>query len=172
MLEKHGPKEWKGVNRFINAQELEEYENGPECRWLKNNKCKFEHKIQPWKTGQTKRQQKKLDQQKLPRKTQHQNRHKNGQDHKQHFQPKGKPVCDNGPSCKFLKEDRCKFAHKESKHQGKHHRQETSTSAHQQGAGTIKLKQCKFGHRCDKGRDYGFLHLPKDFLPLQSGRRN
>ena len=145
MLEKHRPKEWKGVNRLSNAQELKECENGPKCRWLKNNKCKFEHNIQPWKTGQTKSHQKKLNQQKPPKKTQHKNTHQTSHDHKQYFPPKGKPVCDNGPSCKYLKEDRCKFVHKESKHQGKQQRQETSITAHQQGAGTIKLKQCKFG---------------------------
>ena len=65
-------------------------------------------------------------------------------------------------------------------HSKQHNRQQ-----HRQGGGkqprldgqhqheqSRQLKQCKFGDRCDKGMNCGFLHLAKDFLPLQSGRRN
>ena len=35
-----------------------------------------------------------------------------------------------------------------------------------------QLKQCKFGAKCDKGFNCGFLHLAKDFILLKTVRRN
>jgi hypothetical protein len=75
------------------------------------------------------------------------------------MEDKKKPACTNGPSCQFLKQQRCNFFH-------------SQRDAQQQGGRTNQLKQCKFGPNCDKGRNCGFLHLPTDFLPQKGGRRN
>ena len=153
LLQKHRPKKSAEVKSVSsNSQEPEECEN------------------LPWKTVQTRRQKQKSNQQKSPRKQQHSNQQQTSHLQKKQFQRK--PACDNGPSCKFLKEDRCNFFHKEINHQGKQHGHETRSGAQQLGGWIRSLKQCKFGRSCDKGRDCGFLHLPKDFLPPQSGRRN
>ena len=51
--------------------------------------------------------------------------------HKQKQQP-SKEKCTNGPKCKFLKEKRCLFVHKEqnNKHSGKEHRNNPEWSCH------------------------------------------
>ena len=153
LLEKHRPKKTtEKHNQSPKSKELEECENGPSCKWLKLNKCKFEHNEQAWKTVHHKIQKQ-------------QSKQKNT--NVQYQQP-----CRNGPSCKFWKQDRCNFFHKEKKHQGNHQKQEDRSGAQEQGGERSGLKKCKFGRRCDKGRDCGFLHLPSDFLPLSSGRRN
>ena len=154
--------------------EQEKCKNGSSCKWFKENRCLFGHNDQPWKTVKPRRQ-KQIFRNNQPRQQQQGRQQQHGRQQQQVRQQnpqikKGKEDCTNGPACKFMKETRCHFKHKQNKHQTQQHHQ-PSNAQHQSG-GLKQLKQCKFGRSCDKGRDCGFLHLPKDFLPLQSGRRN
>ena len=50
--------------------------------------------------------------------------------------------------------------------------QDTNSSGQKRGVSADQLRPCKFGHRCDRGVNCRFLHLPSDFLPIQGSRRN
>ena len=175
LLAKHRPKTYIGHNSGRDI-ETEECRNGPSCKWLNDGHCNFQHKEQPWKKVQRRKQKQPILQQSQKQQPMQQQKGKHHvrqqQQIKQH-NPRlehEKPACSNGPACKFLKENRCNFYHKQARHQGQHHRQ--PIGARQQSAESIQLRQCKFGSRCNQGRECGFLHLPTDFLPQQSGRRN
>ena len=175
LLDKHRPKNYKKHNSGHDMN-IEECRNGPSCKWLKEGHCNFEHKEQPWKKVQHRRQRQatlQQSQKQQPRQQQQGKQHDRQQQQIRQTYPRQeqkKPACSNGPACKFLKENRCNFYHKQARHQMQHQRQ--SSGAWQQNAGSIQLRQCKFGSRCDKGRECGFLHLPTDFLQPHSGRRN
>ena len=149
LLEKHRPKQYNDKQTGLKkSKESEECENGPNCKWLKTDSCKFEHNKQPWSTVQNRMHKKQTKQ------------HQARVVEQSYAKTQATKVCTNGPSCKFLKQDRCNFFHKEKRHQGKQVRQDTRSSAQQQSGGQSKLKPCKFGRNCDKGRNCGFLHLP------------
>ena len=159
LLEKHRPKSYRPTEKKSEpkqSKKFEECDNGPSCKWFKMNKCKFEHNEQAWKTVHHKKQSKQ----------------KNASAQPQQTKTKYKEPCRNGLTCKFKKQDRCNFFHKETKHQEKHQNQDYRSDGQEHDGERSELRKCKFGRRCDKGRDCGFLHLPKDFLPLTSGRRN
>ena len=135
--------------------------NGPSCRYLKEDRCTFLHdkpSEQPWQKLQ-------------PRKQKPQQNVHSGRQTQQGAQPKS--VCRNGPSCMFLKYNKCNYDHSESRHQYRPtHKQHPEVSGQVQGGMSSRLRPCKFGHKCDKGVDCGFLHLPSDFLPNVGRRRN
>ena len=176
LLDKHRPRNY--VPKSVHDTHPEECKNGKSCKWLKNGRCRYEDNEQPWKTVQPRRPRQLVTQQSLKKQpSQHQKQEvmQQGKKHQQIRQQQQvrqqqsrqspeKQECLNGTTCKYFKEDRCNFYHK-------HHNNQPNSARHQSG-GPTQLRQCKFGARCDKGRNCGFLHLPKDFLPLQGGRQN
>ena len=128
----------------------------------------FEHNEQPggqtWKTVKNKRQKQQPRQQ--PRQLQQtKQKQQPRQQHHQQSKKQGYDACRNGPACKFFKDNRCMFSHET---QGK----QTKSSDWKQYGQSSRLKTCKFGSRCDRVSECGFLHLAKDFLPVKGGKKN
>ena len=161
--------------------------NGPDCRFLKENRCNFEHKQaqeKPWKKIQHKRQGRKQPQSnsKKPQERHYQQSKQQPRQHQQvkHHQsssfPKSheqaKHVCRNGPQCIYLKHNRCNYFHEEPRQRRQSPGNHTKVVDQQQDGSSSPLRPCKFGNRCNQGVDCSFLHLPKDFLPQPGGRRN
>ena len=153
--------------------------NGPKCKYHKENRCSFEHDTegeQPWKVVKHRVNGK-------PQNIHHKQQHSSNQQNqnKQHI-PKhqqktgrydqAKDECRNGPSCIFLKHNKCRFSHKETRQDRSSTSQQTRGGAPKQGGPTNLLRPCKFGNKCNQGVNCTFLHLPTDFLPQQGGRRN
>ena len=152
----------------------EKCHNGLNWRYQKENRCNFEHgnsgeddwkKVQHRRQGRQhkqpnhqKQQQKKIQQPVLHRQT------------LQNEQTKDE--CRNGPSCIFLKHNKCNFFHQHSGQRRPSSSQQANPGAKKQGGPSNPLRPCKFGNTCSKGIRCTFLHLPKDFLPQQGGRRN
>ena len=171
LLEKHRNREnSSGTSKTNHVQETEECQNGPSCKWLKNNRCMYEHQEQPWKTVHTKKKRQQPKQQHQQKEPQQQEKHPRRQTQQ------NKSECRNGPTCIYLKYNKCSFAHKSARPQAGHGareaRQHPRSGAQQHGGSITQLKQCKFGSRCDRGRNCGYLHLAKDFLPRNAGGRN
>jgi hypothetical protein len=189
-LEKHMER-CQGTEKTGSANKQKEAcKNGQHCKYLKENRCSYlheEHNTQPWKKVQSRRQGRKLQhhqeerqgpprrqqvQQELPRRPQ--------------FRQQQQEACRNGTRCSYHKENRCNFFHPSSRSQFKESTQGRRKEAgrditHKQQAGvsdqhidgmSSRLRPCKFGNKCDKGVNCGFLHLPSDFLPNLGGRRN
>ena len=166
MLDEHRPKHFnRKKSKPKQDEELEECQNGPSCKWLKQNRCMFEHTEQPveqpWKVVKSRRQKQQPRQ--LPR--QHQQKEHPRQQQNKQIKKQSLDACRNGPSCKFHKDNRCMFSH-ETK------RQQIKSSDRKQYGQSSQLKPCKFGSRCDRVSECGFLHLAKDFLPAKGGKKN
>ena len=68
MLDKHRPiKNKGGKTNSKDSNESDECKNGPSCKWLKYNRCNFEHQKEPWKTVQTRKKNQNQRQQQQPR---------------------------------------------------------------------------------------------------------
>ena len=161
LLDKHrNRKNHGGKSNPKDSYEYDECKNGPSCKWLKYNRCNFEHPQEPWKTVQSRKKTQNPRQQQQPKERQQQPRQNQQQRRQQHQVDNKIPTCTNGPSCYYFKQQRCNFYH--------------SAKPNQRGAlklsgQTNQLRQCKFGSNCD---NCGFLHLPTDFLPMKGGRRS
>ena len=159
-------------------------QNGPNCRYLKGNRCSYQHdepnRNQPRKEPPSKQQRREEPRSEQPWQEVQPRRH-----HKELRQDRQLPVrtgsaqklsaCRNGPSCKFLRDNRCSFYHSQAREQSRHYSQESRwprSDGQQRDASLGQLRQCKWGAKCDKERTCSFLHLPTDFFPSQGGRRN
>ena len=116
---------------------------------------------------------------------------------RQQVQSRQKDIeCRNGPGCYYWKYNRCHFLHSgrrplsthsvnsrdvrqgldsrqpcgglDSRRQG----QDLDSRQHRRDDGPAEARPCKFGAGCDRILTCGFLHLAKDFLSSQGGRRN
>ena len=167
--------------------------NGQNCRYLKDNRCDFQHEntriSQPRVETQSKKQSSVHPRREQPRneekKREHtakeqpwrtvqpRRQHRESNQEKQQTSGHKLAACLNGPSCKFLRDERCRFFHSQAQEQPRQHRQEERhPSGLMRNAPPTQLRQCKWGAKCDKGRTCGFLHLATDFFPSQVGRRN
>ena len=198
--------------------------NGPDCRFLKQNRCLYnhdEHNDQPWQRAQHRRQgrqekrqqrQQQVQQRKQvhprqqvqqrqqlqpreqvqsrqpvqPRQQVHQRQQvqqRQPNQQRQQDQSRQQDIkCRNGSGCIFWKHDRCNFLHSGPRPQGvdsRRPRRGVDSREQRQGLDSRPSRQdddqtrpCKFGARCDRILSCGFLHLAKDFLSSQGGRRN
>ena len=91
LVQKHSHPTKKRNKKGSEDKEKEECKNGRGCSYLKQDRCKYAHNEEPWKTVQ-------------PRRPKQKPRHKN-------MSQKTKDVCRNGPSCRFLKDKKCIYSH-------------------------------------------------------------
>ena len=158
--------------------------NGPNCRYLKDNRCNYQHdepkRNQQRREPSSKHQSGEEKRREQPWQAVQPRRH-----HKESRQGTQLPgriggaqnlnACRNGPSCKFLRDNRCSFYHSQAREQGRQPLKEARwprSGGQQRYAPLGNLRQCKWGDRCDKGRNCDYLHLASDFFPLHSGRKN
>ena len=192
------------------AESEEPCTNGPECRFLKQNRCLYYHdepNEEPWQRAQPRRHDRHSRQQVQSKQQQVQPRQQPPRHRVQSSQQDKK--CKNGPGCIYWKHDKCNFLHtgprlqgveSRSRHQGvdsrpsregvdsRPSRQGVDSRPSRQGVDSRPSRQglerrqhrqvadqarpCKFGSRCDRILSCAFLHLAKDFLSIQGGRRN
>ena len=198
--------------------------NGPDCRFLKQNRCLYHHdepSKEPWQRVQPRRKGRQQKRQ-LQSRQQVQSRQQpplqqvqpRQEPPRQRVQPREQPPrhhvqshqqdeeCRNGPGCIYWKYDRCNFLHtglrpsrqsvdSRPSRQGVDSRpsrrgvdsrpsrrgvdsrpSRQGEESRQRRGDEGRAKPCKFGARCDQILTCGFLHLAKDFLSCQGGRRN
>ena len=123
------------------VSDSEKCRNGPDCSWLRNQKCKFKHETKPEVEG-----------------------HQRGNHRSQAEE------CTNGPECNFRRRGICKFSHHQEsnhgewqepqrqrgfrRHQGREHSEEEPRSR----KGNVKnpgepVAWCLQGDKCTKGRE-------------------
>ena len=164
-LKKHMEKCKKDKN-----ERKEKCKNGQSCQYHKENRCNFEHDKtgeETWTKVQHKRQGRQ-QKQSSNQKQQQQQKPRQKTPHNEHI----KDECRNGPSCIFLKHNRCNYGHKQSRHDRQGFSKQNSTGAQKLSGPSSNLRPCKFGNKCSQGMKCTFLHLPKDFLPQQGGGRS
>ena len=163
LLQKHRPQQTKAKNTELeDVQEIEKCTNGPKCKYLKENRCNFGHNQQPWKTVQPRKQHIKKIHNQTNSVQQKETRHQQ------------LDACRNCPSCKYYKDKRCNFFHKQSNQRDtrQNMRHQSKDNSPQGDVLSRPLRQCKYGNKCDKGMTCTFLHLPKDFFNQKGGKRN
>ena len=179
-------------NKTKQQPSKEKCTNGPKCRFLKEDRCLFAHNERNQKHSD--RDHKKNTQlnchvcKEKFNNQQAKHNHKCIQHDKKSVQEKRKNTeCNRGPSCFRLAEGSCWFKHSSVPNRPG---QQGQRSAGSQGLDSRKQRQgldsrqdrrnddssqarpCRFGARCDRILSCGFLHLAKDFLSSQGGRRN
>ena len=157
--------------------------NGSKCRYHRENRCNFSHeessqekweKVHPRRPRQFKSNNNKVRQDPRPRSVQRQEPRQHMKESRQEVREprqkdrESKQDCRNGKSCIYHKYNKCNFLHEQP---SKAPQKRLGDDGMHRGP-SDQLKQCKFGHKCDKGVRCGFLHLPSDFLPQQGRRRN
>ena len=154
--------------------------NGDNCRYHRQKRCNFYHASPPkFQKSHAKRLTPSDEWKQVPARWQsnHQG-HREQQPHEHQSQgPRswGAPRDVSTTWCKHA--DNClqgRFCvlRQSSVEDVPYRQQQTRGGGGAQSVSSIQIKPCKFGSRCDRGRNCSFLHLPKDFLPLNTGRRN
>ena len=177
-------------NKSKQQQSKEKCTNGPKCRFLKENRCLFGHKehnnkhfgnehrnTPEWKCHACS--------EKFANKNEKHSHKCQQHDYNTVEERRKNTECKRGPSCFRLAQGSCWFKHSpvqntrgqqgvdsRPSHRGvdsRPSRQGVDSRPSRQGD---NLRPCKFGARCDRILTCGFLHLAKDFLTSQGGRRN